>query len=414
MSSRRVRLADIAELTVGFVGNMAKQYADQGVKFLRSLNIKPFRIVEDDLKYISEDFNQSLSKSILHENDLIIVRTGIPGTCCVVPKEYENCNCADVVLVRPDLELVNPHYLAAYINIWGKKQIENNKVGAIQKHFNVRSAEEMLIDLPDLEHQNKVAKIICDLNDKIVNNEKINDYLEEMAKTIYDYWFVQFDFPDENGNPYKSSGGKMDLIKDFGIAPFSWKIGNLYDIAEFINGLACQKYRPTENEDSLPVIKIKEMHDGISSDTERVKSTIPENNIVRTGDILFSWSASLEVQRWTGITGGLNQHIFKVIPKEKYSSSYVYHQLKSYVIKFIQMAEARKTTMGHITSDHLKQSVIILPPENIIRNFSSQVDNIHAEICRINKESQELSQLRDWLLPILMNGQATIEDGYDK
>ena len=238
----------------------------------------------------------------------------------------------------------------------------------------------------------------------------VNDYLEEMAKTIYDYWFVQFDFPDENGNPYKSSGGKMDLIKDFGIAPSSWKIGNLYDIAEFINGLACQKYRPTENEDSLPVIKIKEMHDGISSDTEQVKSTIPENNIVRTGDILFSWSASIEIQRWTGITGGLNQHIFKVIPKEKYSSSYVYHQLKSYVIKFIQMAETRKTTMGHITSDHLKQSVIILPPENIIRNFSSQVDNIHAEICRINKESQELSQLRDWLLPMLMNGQATIED----
>ena len=94
---RRVRLADIAELTVGYVGNMAKQYKEMGVKFLRSLNIKPFHIVEDDLKYISEEFSESLSKSILHENDLIIVRTGMPGTCCVVPKEYENCNCADVV-----------------------------------------------------------------------------------------------------------------------------------------------------------------------------------------------------------------------------------------------------------------------------------------------------------------------------
>lgn len=184
MSSRRVMLADIAELTVGFVGNMAKQYTDEGVKFLRSLNIKPFRIVEEDLKYISEEFCESLSKSILHENDLIIVRTGMPGTCCVVSKEYEGCNCADVVLVRPNLELVNPHYLAAYINIWGKKQVENNKVGAIQKHFNVRSAEEMLVDLPDLEHQNKVAKIICDLNDKIINNEKINDYLS------YQSWMV--------------------------------------------------------------------------------------------------------------------------------------------------------------------------------------------------------------------------------
>ena len=242
----------------------------------------------------------------------------------------------------------------------------------------------------------------------------VNDYLEEMAKTIYDYWFVQFEFPDENGNPYKSTGGKMNRTKDFGLAPCGWKSGNLYDIAEFINGLACQKYRPMEDEASLPVIKIKEMHDGISSDTERVKATIPEKNIVNTGDILFSWSASLEVQHWAGTTGGLNQHIFKVIPKKGYSSSYVYHQLQAYVIKFIQMAEARKTTMGHITSDHLRQSIIVLPPENIVRNFSKQVDDIHAEINHINIENHRLSQLRDWLLPMLMNGQATIEDGYAK
>ena len=238
----------------------------------------------------------------------------------------------------------------------------------------------------------------------------INDYLDEMAKTIYDYWFVQFDFPDENGNPYKSSGGKMSFIDDFGLAPSDWKSGNLYDIAEFINGLACQKYRPDETEDSLPVIKIKEMHEGISSNTERVKATIPQNNIVNTGDILFSWSASLEVQRWAGFKGALNQHIFKVIPKANYTQSYVYHQLKAYIIKFVQMAEARKTTMGHITNDHLKQSVIVLPPDNIIRKFSNQIDSIHTEISRINKENQKLYQLRNWLLPMLMNGQATIEN----
>ena len=168
MNSRRVRLADIAELTVGYVGNMAEQYTDKGIKFLRSLNIKPFHIVEDDMKYISKEFCKSLRKSILHENDLIIVRTGLPGTCCVVPKEYDGCNCADVVLVKPNVDIVNPHYLAAYINMWGKKQVENNKVGAIQKHFNVKSAEEMLIDLPDIEEQNKIAKVLCDINEESI------------------------------------------------------------------------------------------------------------------------------------------------------------------------------------------------------------------------------------------------------
>ena len=257
-------------------------------------------------------------------------------------------------------------------------------------------------------HEVEFLYLLSPLSRVISSN--INDYLEETAKTIYDYWFVQFDFPNQNGKPYKSSGGKMKFINDFGLVPSDWKAGNLYDIAEFVNGIACQNYRPTEDENSLPVIKIREMHDGISSDTERVKTTIPENNIVNPGDILFSWSASLDVQRWAGITGGLNQHIFKVIPRKEYSSNYVYHQLKAYVIKFIQMAEARKTTMGHITSDHLKQSVIVLPPMDIIRNFSNQVDSIHAEIIRINIESQKLSQIRNWLLPMLMNGQATIED----
>ena len=282
--------------------------------------------------------------------------------------------------------------------------------GSTVDRISVEEFPNYTIPVISLKNQKKMVAVLEKIDAKIRTNNKINDYLEEMAKTLYDYWFVQFEFPDENGNPYKSTGGKMSRTKDFGLAPCGWKFGNLYDIAEFINGLACQKYRPMEDEASLPVIKIKEMHDGISSDTERVKATIPEKNIVNTGDILFSWSASLEVQHWAGTTGGLNQHIFKVIPKKGYSSSYVYHQLQAYVIKFIQMADARKTTMGHITSDHLRQSIIVLPPENIVRNFSQQVDDIHAEINHINIENHRLSQLRDWLLPMLMNGQATIED----
>ena len=142
--SKFVKLSSIAELTVGFVGTMAKHYEDEGIPFLRSLNIKPFKIIGDDMKYVSAEFSNSLSKSILHKGDVVIVRTGIPGTCCVVPAEYDGCNCSDVVIVHPNTELVNPHYLAAYINVWGQRQIANNKVGAIQQHFNVHSAEEML------------------------------------------------------------------------------------------------------------------------------------------------------------------------------------------------------------------------------------------------------------------------------
>lgn len=129
---------------------------------------------------------------------------------------------------------------------------------------------------------------------------------------------MQFDFPDENGKPYKSSGGKMvwnEKLRKY--IPEGWHCGSLLDIAEYTNGLACQKFRPIDN-NYLPVIKIKEMRDGITSETERVRSDINDDVKVYDGDVLFSWSASLEIMLWAYGKGGLNQHIFKVTSKNGY------------------------------------------------------------------------------------------------
>lgn len=146
-----------------------------------------------------------------------------------------------------------------------------------------------------------------------------------MAKQLYDYWFVQFDFPNEEGKPYKSSGGEMvwneKLKRNI---PVGWHCGNLFEIAVFTNGLACQKFRPKDDEVPLPVIKIREMHDGISVDTEEVTSNIPESVKVYNGDVLFSWSASLEVMLWAYGLGGLNQHIFKVTSANDFPKSFYY------------------------------------------------------------------------------------------
>ena len=237
----------------------------------------------------------------------------------------------------------------------------------------------------------------------------INDNLEAMAKQLYDYWFVQFDFPNEEGKPYKSSGGEMvwneKLKRNI---PKGWLCGTLLDIAEYTNGLACQKYRPT-GENKLPVIKIKEMHDGLSPDTEWVKADIPENVKVYDGDVLFSWSASLEVMLWAYGNGGLNQHIFKVTSKNGYPRSFYFYQLKHYIGVFKQMAEARKTTMGHITQDHLKQSTIALPSNvDIANKLEEKLCPIFDAIVKNNQEIMSLTKQRDELLPLLMNGQASV------
>lgn len=273
-------------------------------------------------------------------------------------------------------------------------------------------AEYEFQDVQDKEH---VVHLLNSLDNKIELNNRISAELEAMAKTLYDYWFVQFDFPDENGKPYRTSGGAMEWCQELGReVPKGWKVGNLYDIADYINGLACQNFRPAEGEESLPVIKIKEMHDGITLDTERVSARIPEKNIINDGDILFSWSATLEAMYWTGGKGGLNQHIFKVVPKVPYQKEFVYNQLSSYIINFVKMAEARKTTMGHITSDHLQQSRIVLPPVPVLRQFHDEVSAQYQMIIKCRKENRELEKLRDWLLPMLMNGQAYVKVGGDE
>lgn len=261
-------------------------------------------------------------------------------------------------------------------------------------------------NLPESD-QKRVSHTLKIIDQKIALNNKINAELEGMAKLIYDYWFIQFDFPDENGKPYKSSDGKMvrcdQLKRDI---PEGWGATSLWNIANYFNGLAMQKHRPTGGA-YLPVIKIREMGEGFNKGTERAKTDLPSAAIVENGDILFSWSATLEVMVWAGGRGALNQHIFKVTPLE-HTKSWVYFQLRNYLAHLKMMAELRKTTMGHITQDHLKQSRVIDPPSEHLQKFDELVSPMLQQQVELKKQNQELANLRDWLLPMLMNGQVTV------
>ena len=301
------------------------------------------------------------------------------------------------------------YYLLISENITNFLCNQNANTSGSHKRIDASMLLELEINLPPLETQQKIAKILSDIDDKIEILHQINDNLAELAKTIYDYWFVQFDFPDENGKPYKSNGGKMvynEVLKRE--IPEGWEVKNLYEIADYINGLACQKYRPTNENNFLPVIKIKEMNEGISSNTEKVRTDIPEKYIIYDGDVLFSWSASLDVKIWVGGKGGLNQHIFKV-KSNKFPMSFYFFELKNYLQHFKMMAELRKTTMGHITINHLKDSYISIPTIVLIEKLDIQLRGIIENIVSSKKQIQHLQSLRYWLLPMLMNGQVSVE-----
>ena len=343
---------------------------------------------------------------------VVIGRKGTLGTAFYIPTNFWP---HDTSLWVKNFKGNDPKYIYYFLKGIPLEKLDS---GSANPTLNRNVVHLVQAVFPEVKIQSQIAKILSDIDRKIELNNKINVELEAMVKLIYDYWFVQFDFlfdfaqgkPDENGKPYKSSGGKMvwneELKREI---PEGWEVGSLPDIAIFTNGIACQQYRP-ESDEFLPVIKIKEMRCGFTEATERVTVNIPEKVMVFDGDVLFSWSASLEVMIWSGGNGGLNQHIFKVTAMNKYPKSFYYFELLNYLRHFKMIAELRKTTMGHITLDHLKQSRIIIPPIIIINNLDKKLVSIIEQIIKNNKQKNELEKLRDWLLPMLMNGQVTVGD----
>ena len=414
--SNLVKLSSIATLPVGFVGTMAKHYAESGVPLLRSLNIKPFKIVGNDMKYVSEEFSNSISKSILHEGDVIIVRTGIPGTCCVVPAEYDGCNCSDVVIVHPNTALVEPHYLAAFINVWGQRQVQNNKVGAIQQHFNVHSAEEMLIFLPDLDEQKRIASVIVALNSKIDNNNVICNELETMAKTIYDYWFTQFDFPDANGKPYRTSGGAMEWNEEFKCnIPYGWSTVRLSDICTFRNGInyekGCRGNRTYRIVNVRNITASNYLMDVSDFDEISLLREQADRYVLGEHDIIIARSGTPGATRL--IMNPEDNVIFCGFIICCTPNASEYRLFISQYLKKLEGTNATKTggsILQNVSQDTLKSLLVCLPNKATVEAFNAQIMPLVTKMDNVIRENRELTELRDWLLPMLMNGQATVAE----
>lgn len=415
MEYKKYKLGDICKIfgRIGFRGYTTEDLVSSPSN--GAISLSPSNIVDGimDLSkctYISWEKYEESPEIKIAPNDIVIVKTGNSyGRTAIIRNVEHPMTLNPQFVVLKDIQ-INPVYLAYFLKTDEfQKQIYGIVGGSAIPTFSQENLANLIIRVPNDNIPNTIADILDSLDGKIELNKQINDNLEAIAKQLYDYWFVQFDFPNEEGKPYKSSGGAMvwndKLKRDI---PQGWHCGTLLDIAEYTNGLACQKYRPTDN-NKLPVIKIKEMHDGLSADTEWVKADIPDDVKVFDGDVLFSWSASLEVMLWAYGNGGLNQHIFKVTSKNGYPRSFYFYQLIHYVGVFKQIAEARKTTMGHITQDHLRQSTIALPPNiDVANKLEEKLCPIFDAIVKNNQEIMALTKQRDELLPLLMNGQASV------
>jgi type I restriction enzyme S subunit len=283
-----------------------------------------------------------------------------------------------------DHDMIDPRFLFYWMQGRGfYEQVEAVKGQTdMADYVSLADQRQMILTLPEIPEQRAIASVLSSLDDKIDLLHRQNKTLEALAETLFRQWFVE---EAEDG----------------------WEEKGLDEIADYLNGLACQKY-PAENAvDRLPVIKIKELRRGFTEASDWATSRVPSKYIIETGDVIFSWSGSLEVVIWAHGTGVLNQHLFKVT-SQLYPKWFYYLATKSLLPEFQGIAEDKATTMGHIQRHHLSDSKILVPPIEDFPKLDQTMKPILDRMIVNLKSLRALSQMRDMLLPKLMRGEMRI------
>ena len=396
-SSKRVHLSD---------------YVQQGIPFYRSkevIELSSGKNISEQLFISSEKYSEIKSKfPVPQENDVLITAVGTIGEILVVKNPNFYFKDGNLIWLRNiNFEIIDIDYLYYFLKSdLFQKTIKYNNIGAVQKALTIDFLKTVKITLPSLDNQRKLISILKSIDKKLKNNNQINQELEAMAKTLYDYWFVQFDFPDQNGNPYKSSGGKMvynlELKREI---PEGWGVEKLGDVSQYVSEkvdsseLNIENYVGTDN-------MIADMG-GIELTTSIPKSGTSTKFSV--GDILISNIRPYFKKIWlSDRTGGCSADILcirtdRIIPKE-----FVYATLARDDFFNYDVAGSKGSKMPRGDKKHIMEYPIVFE-FGVAEQYSKIVRPIYEAVHENNNQNQELTKLRDWLLPMLMNGQVKVE-----
>lgn len=363
---------------------------------------------DDKFKYYIGDFPDEY---VLSPGDVIVTMTDLSKAGDTLGYSARIPVSRDRFLHNQRLGLVTKKSSEANINFiyWllrthnYQKTIVNSCSGSTVKHTSPSKIKDYVFLLPPPEEQKCIDAVLSCLDHKIENLRKQNETLEQIAQTLFKHWFVDFEFLNADGKPYKSSGGEM-VRSELGDIPAGWMVQPLDKVADFLNGLALQNYPATDNKGFLPVIKIREMKSGITANTDRASSDIPSQYIIDDGDVLFSWSGSLEIVVWCFGKGALNQHLFKVSSTE-YPKWLYYFWTLNHLTHFRAIAKSKATTMGHIQRKHLSEALCLIPSESQLQAMNAIIQPVFCKIIQNSLHIPTLTKARDVLLPKLMSGQ---------
>lgn len=330
------------------------------------------------------------------EDTIVIGRVGAYCGCVYLSKG--KCWVSDNAIAAKAKEGNDNEYLYYLLS---SLNLNHHHIGGAQPLMTQDIIGRIEVIVPQKEEeQRRIASILSSLDRKIELNNKINADLEEMAQAIFKNWFVDFE-------PFKD--GKF-VDSELGMIPEGWKVGRLTEIASYMNGLAMQKFPPENNEDSLPVLKIKELGQGFcGTDSDRCSCNIKDECKIHNGDVIFSWSGTLLVDVWCGGDCGLNQHLFKVTSKD-YPKWFYYYWTKHHLQEFIHIAKDKAVTMGHIKRGHLEEAMVAIPDNDSMEKAHELFKPILSKMISLRLESSRLSLLRDTLLPRLMSGELEVPE----
>jgi type I restriction enzyme S subunit len=280
-------------------------------------------------------------------------------------------------------------------------------------------------EIPDFSsfERSGIGSVLSSMDNLISNNRRVNQALEAMARALFKAWFVDFEPVRAKMEGRWQRGQSLpgmpahlyDLFPDrlveseLGEIPEGWKMRSLDSIANYLNGLALQKFPPESETEFLPVIKIAQLRAGNTNGADKASTQIKPEYVVVDGDVLFSWSGSLEVEVWNGGRGALNQHLFKVTSNEVPKWFYFF-ATRHHLSDFRAIAAGKATTMGHIQRKHLTEARIAVAPSESMEKFDAVIASQFDQLVSNAQQSRSLAQLRDTLLPKLISGELRVPD----
>lgn len=382
-------------------------WKSEGFPVIRNYNIKDGTIDINELSYVDENtYIERTKRAIPEENDIVISREAPMGKACIIPKNFKCCLGQRLVLLKVNKEICNPLYLLyALSSDFVQKQINRiDLTGSIVSNLNIYALKELIIPVIPLSEQDKISECLASLDKKIQNNKKQIETLESLAKTIYDYWFMQFDFPNEEGKPYKSSGGKMvwneELKREI---PDSWSCVQLSAVFSFIKGKLPEKIFATKEKGLEPYITIDVANGG------HPLYCSPKNMILCNSESIMVMDGAASGDVYIGPKGILGSTFSMIkLKRSDVSNSLIYMMLSSLKKSYVRANTG--STVPHANIRYIEQLKVAIPKNCLA--LSERIDASFENINLLKKQIQELYSLKLFLLPLLMNGQVSLSKKY--